>query len=142
MTLGIHSLWSSLKTHDTHTCCQEFSRGAVTNCFNDLGLSWLGFEHQIFRMRGKCSNHLCHCRGFPIENNRPMGHIAHLKNQFKSMNTFELSYDYKYNKIDPVILKIFKFRECNFPISLLSPIVKRCGLSLFLFTQGCFLPSL
>ena len=33
-----------------------------------------------------------------------MGHIAHLSNQFKSMNTFEQSYDYMYiyiyHKID------------------------------------------
>ena len=26
-------------------------------------------------------------------NKRPMGHIAHLRNQFKSMNTFAQSYD-------------------------------------------------
>ena len=25
---------------------------------------------------------------------RPMDHIAHMKNQFKSLNTFEQSYDY------------------------------------------------
>ena len=29
-----------------------------------------------------------------LKNKRPMGHIAHLRNQFKSMNTFEVSYDY------------------------------------------------
>ena len=28
------------------------------------------------------------------DNNRPMGHIAHLRNQFKSMNSCEQSYDY------------------------------------------------
>ena len=28
-----------------------------------------------------------------INNKRPMGHIAHLRNQFKSMDTFEQSYD-------------------------------------------------
>ena len=27
-------------------------------------------------------------------NKRPMGHIAHMRNQFKSMNTFERNYDY------------------------------------------------
>ena len=29
-------------------------------------------------------------------NKRPMGHIAHMRSQFKSMNTFELINDYKY----------------------------------------------
>ena len=32
-----------------------------------------------------------------------MGHIAHLRNQFKSMNTFEQSYDYIYYKTGPVV---------------------------------------
>ena len=30
--------------------------GAVTTCFNDLGLSWLGFESQTFRFQGERSN--------------------------------------------------------------------------------------
>ena len=34
---------------------------------------------------------------------RPMGHIAHLRNQFKSMNTFERSFDHIYYKTGPVI---------------------------------------
>ena len=43
-----------------------------------------------------------------------MSHIAHLRNQFKSMNTFERSYDYIYYKNAPVVHeKIFKFRECT-----------------------------
>ena len=73
-----------------------------------------------------------------------MGHIAYLKNQFKSMKTFERSYDYKYYKIGQVVQKemTFKFRECTCAIWLLSPDVKRCGLTKILFTQGCFLPSL
>ena len=29
-------------------------------------------------------------------NKRPMGQIAHLRNQFKSMNTFALSFDHMY----------------------------------------------
>ena len=36
-------------------CC-----GAVTTCFNDLGLSRLGFEHPTFRMRGEHCNRLPH----------------------------------------------------------------------------------
>ena len=36
--------------------------GAVTTCFNDLGLSRLGFEHPNFRLRGELSNPLRHRR--------------------------------------------------------------------------------
>ena len=32
-------------------------------------------------------------------NKRPMGHIAYLKNQFKSMNTFEQSYENVFIKL-------------------------------------------
>ena len=38
------------------------------------------------------------------KNKRPMGHIAHLRNQFKSMNIFERSYDYIYK----FIIKLFQ----------------------------------
>ena len=34
------------------------SSGAVITCFYDLGLSWLGFEHSTFGLRGQCSNRL------------------------------------------------------------------------------------
>ena len=45
-----------------------------------------------------------------------MGHIAHLRNQFKSRNTFEQRYDSIYYKIGPVgqDLNISKYRECTF----------------------------
>ena len=62
-----------------------------------------------------------------------MGHIAHLRNQFKSTNTIEQSYDYIYYKIGLVVHKenILKFRVCTFAIFLLlSPNVKRRGLSI------------
>ena len=60
-----------------------------------------------------------------------MGHIVHLRFQFKSMNTFEQSYDYIYYKIGPVVQEeILKFRERTFAILLLSPNVKRWGLSI------------
>ena len=61
-----------------------------------------------------------------------MGHIAHLRNQFKSMNTFEQSYDYIYHKIGPVVReeKIYKYRKCTFAILLISPYVKRRRLSI------------
>ena len=47
-----------------------------------------------------------------------MGPIAHLRNQFKSLNTFERSYDYIYYKTGPVVQeeKIFKFPESTFTI--------------------------
>ena len=55
-----------------------------------------------------------------------MVHIAHLKNQFKSMSTFEQSYDYIYHKIGPVVQEeeIFKFHECILAILLLIPLLK------------------
>ena len=64
--------------------------------------------------------------------NHNMDHIAHLKNQCISINTFEKGYDYIYYNIGPVVQKetIFKFRECTFAILLLSPNVKRCNLSI------------
>ena len=45
-------------------------------------------------------------------NKRPMGHNAHPRNQFKSMNTFERSFYYIYYKIGPVVQeeKIFKIK--------------------------------
>ena len=49
--------WSSLRTRDTRTFCWAFGNWAltsccVTTCFNDLGLSGLGFVHTTIRMRG------------------------------------------------------------------------------------------
>ena len=45
-----------------------------------------------------------------------MGNIIRLRNQFKSINTFERSYDYIYYEIGQEVQeeKIFKFRECTF----------------------------
>ena len=59
------------------------------------------------------------------QNKRPMGHIAHMRNQFKSTNTFEQSYDYIYYKIGPLVQekKIFKITWiylCNFVNTSLS----------------------
>ena len=44
-----------------------FGSAAVTTCFNDLGLSRLGFEHPTFRLRGKRSNLLRHRDLFSIQ---------------------------------------------------------------------------
>ena len=54
------------------------------------------------------------------------------RNQFKSVNTFEQSYDHIYYKTGPIVQEeeIFKFCENTFAILLLSPDVKRCGLSI------------
>ena len=61
-------------------------------------------------------------------------HIAQPRNQSKSMNTLEASYDYLYvyYKINPVVQEeeIFIFRECILAILLSSPDVKRCCLSI------------
>ena len=43
----------------------RLSSGAVTTCFNDLGLSRLGFEHPTFRLWGERSKSQCHRRGHP-----------------------------------------------------------------------------
>ena len=53
LTRGIRLKWSFLRTRDTHTNCRAFtcSSGAVTAGFYDLGLSQLGFELPIFRLR-------------------------------------------------------------------------------------------
>ena len=58
VTQGVRLLWSSPRIHDTRTCCRGFSSGAVATCFNQLGLSRLGFEHPTYRLRGECSNPL------------------------------------------------------------------------------------
>ena len=51
-------------TYAWHLCKlrSEFVSGAVTTCFNDVGLSLLGFEHVTFRLRGKGCNPLRHRR--------------------------------------------------------------------------------
>ena len=65
-----HLLWhrtsiynGHLGGHMTHTQCQAFRKGTLTTCFNDIGLSRLGFEHPTFCMRGRCSDPLCHLCG-------------------------------------------------------------------------------
>ena len=37
---------------------RAFGSGADTTCFYDLGQSWLGFEHPVFRLRGELPNPL------------------------------------------------------------------------------------
>ena len=63
MTRLIRWLWSSLKVRANRTCCRALDIGAVTTCFNDLGLSRLGFEHPTFRLRDQRSNPLRQRRG-------------------------------------------------------------------------------
>ena len=62
-----------------------------------------------------------------------MGHIAHLRNQFKSENTFQQSYGYIITLIRSMKKTIIAFPgiECS---TIIKPRV--------LFTQGHFVPSL
>ena len=77
-----------------------------------------------------------------------MGHIAHLRNQFKSMNTFKRSYDYIYRKTGPVVQKekILNFLKVLlqfcYHIPMLKGVVFPFEQTQILFTQGCFLLSL
>ena len=56
-----HLLWHGASVYNGHIRgpvtltpkCRAFSRGAVTTCFYDLGLSRLGFKHPIFHLQGK-----------------------------------------------------------------------------------------
>ena len=61
------------RKHENHVTltpiAERFGSGAVTACFNDLGLSQLGFEHPTFCLRGKRSNPLRHRRGEIFEYN-------------------------------------------------------------------------
>ena len=61
VTRGIRFLvyWQSPWTRDIHTYCRAFGSRTVTTCFNDLGLSLLGFEHPNLRLRLR-SNPLYH----------------------------------------------------------------------------------
>ena len=54
--------WSSPRTRNTHTLCRAFGTGAVTTCFNDLGMSLLGFDHPTFCLLGERSYRLRHRR--------------------------------------------------------------------------------
>ena len=46
---------SSLECH-INCDCPAYGTGAVTTCFNELGLSLLGFEHPFFHLRNERSN--------------------------------------------------------------------------------------
>ena len=45
---------------------QVFSSVTVTTCFNNLGLSRLGFEHSTFRIQGEYVNQLSHLCGMKV----------------------------------------------------------------------------
>ena len=55
LTQGIHLLWSSTRTRDTHTCRRAFGSEAVTTCLYEKALSQLGFEQETISLRGKCA---------------------------------------------------------------------------------------
>ena len=50
-------------TSATYICCRALGSGAVSTYFYAMSLSWLGFEHQTFRLRCERSNSLRHDRG-------------------------------------------------------------------------------
>ena len=66
-----HLLWHGASvTRDTPPpLMPPFGSGAVTTCFNDLGLSRLGFEHPTFRLQVERFNPLRHRRGPLVCNN-------------------------------------------------------------------------
>ena len=64
------------------------------------------------------------------ENKRPMGHIAHLRKQFKSINT----YDY--------IITLFKRSKKNNIINFMTINGSLLEQTWILFNLGCFVPSL
>ena len=82
MAQGIRLKCSSLRTLDTHTCCQAFGSGVVTTCFYDLCLSRLGFEHPTFRIRGERCNRLRHRDGTTLSFN------TYLLNIFDNVKSF------------------------------------------------------
>ena len=59
--------WSSPRTRDSHTYCREFGGGSITTCFNDIGMSRLGFEQPTFRLRDGRYKPLRHRRGQYID---------------------------------------------------------------------------
>ena len=66
----------------------------------------------------------CNISRHKLENKRPMGHIAHLRKQFKSINTF----DY--------IITLIKRREKNIHF-----MITYCFF-IWILIQGCFVPKL
>ena len=60
-----------------------------------------------------------------------MGHIAHLRNNFKSMNTFERSYDYVYYEIGLVVQEknFFNFVNALLQFCYYFPMLKGVAFS-------------
>ena len=63
----LFSCWANALTQCAtavkYTCFGAFGSGAVTTFFNDLGLSWLRFEHPTLHLWGERSHSLGHRRG-------------------------------------------------------------------------------
>ena len=76
--MGIRLYWSSPKTCHTHTFCWAFGCGAVTTCFNDLGLSQLRIEP----LSPTCKANILpphHHSGTTLLNFAPGEHLCFLK---------------------------------------------------------------
>ena len=74
--------------HNTFFYFEAFGSGAVTTCFDDLGLSRQGFERPTFRLRGQRSNPLRHkmiIRGFLLKQVIEEGNVYNeeYKNSYK-----------------------------------------------------------
>ena len=63
-------------------------------------------------------------------NKRPMGHIAHLRKQFKSINTYDYIITLIKRRKKKTLLTLWEFTFSSFEETWIP------------FTQGCFVPSL
>ena len=91
-------------------------------------LSSLKFYLQFFKKKVLLFRYIFHNEY--SGNKRTMGHITHLRNQFKSINTFEQSYDYIYFKIGQVDQeKIFTFLQFCYYLPMLK------GVALTIWTN-------
>ena len=101
-----------------------FSKQSRTSCKDKILLctnQYIWRENEYLKLQRLFFIHKLHM-SFTLHNKRPMGHIAHLRKQFKSLN----KYDDSENKEKTLWVLIgSSFEQTWIP-----------------FTQGCFVPSL
>ena len=109
-----HPFIMASPTRDTQNTCRAFGSGALTTCFNDLGLSRNGFEHPNFRLRGERSCALC-CRPFPRGDNYDI--IKYINKIFKSYNPEPLG-QFQLNLARSILgwrdISLFKWRTIKY----------------------------